>query len=50
MFYFLTKIPPVLYLVIVIKSKAEENVRMAAILFYVPLISKAPFVEGKNIH
>jgi len=37
-------------LVIVIKSKAEENVRMGAILlFYVLLISKAPFVEGKNI-
>jgi len=51
MFCFLTKIPPILYLVIVIKSKAEENVRMAAILlFYVPLISKAPFVEGKKIH
>jgi hypothetical protein len=50
MFHFLTKISPVLYLVVV-KSKAEENIRMAAILlFYVLLISKAPFVKGKNKH
>jgi hypothetical protein len=45
MFYFLTKIPPVLYLDIVIKSKAEENVRMAAILLFYVL-----FDEGKNVH